>query len=68
LLDEPVESFIWNNDARFFGFDGGIGKILEEESAKLQIAQTRGHTAGFPSEHFVMAWNKVDFPTFASPT
>ena len=25
-------------------------------------------TAGLPREHFVMAWNKVDLPTLASPT
>ena len=25
-------------------------------------------TAGFPSEHFVIAWKRVDLPTFARPT
>ena len=25
-------------------------------------------TAGFPREHFVIAWNRVDLPTFAKPT
>jgi len=25
-------------------------------------------TAGFPNEHLVMAWKRVDFPTLASPT
>lgn len=30
--------------------------------------QLRQLTAGFPSEHFVMAWNSVDLPTLARPT
>ena len=25
-------------------------------------------TAGLPSEHFVIAWKRVDLPTFARPT
>lgn len=27
-----------------------------------------GLTAGLPNEHFVIAWNRVDFPTLARPT
>jgi hypothetical protein len=45
------------------------GKFYGEEGQfPLTIDNNIGHTAGFPREHLVIAWNSVDFPTLARPT
>jgi hypothetical protein len=69
VLDQPVEALVGDDDARLFGVDGGIRKVLRW-SMRVR-AKTTGQeqlTAGLPRWHFVMAWNNVDLPTFARPT
>jgi hypothetical protein len=67
LLYQPVEALIGDDDARLFGVDGGIWKILRGSDTGCSAYDGR-LTAGLPSEHLVMAWKRVDLPTFARPT
>lgn len=67
VLDEPVEAVIGDNDTRLFGVDCGIGKVLHW-SMRVRNGRVERLTAGLPRWHFVIAWNRVDLPTFARPT
>ena len=68
LLVEPVIPLIRHDDTRLFGIDGGIWEVLAVCELLLVNEVAKQHTAGLPNEHFVMAWNSVDLPTFARPT
>ena len=67
VVAETVEPLVRDDDARLFGVDCGIGKVLVMMSTRAWWGK-RVLTAGLPSEHLVMAWNRVDFPTLARPT
>ena len=67
FLAEPVISLVWYDNSRFFRVDGREGEVLQS----LVLFCKAGIlvlTAGFPREHLVIAWKRVDFPTFARPT
>ena len=68
MFTEPVESVIWDNNTGFFWVDGGIWEVLSNMSESGQSVVLVVLTAGFPREHFVIAWKSVDLPTFARPT
>lgn len=70
LFNKPVEAVIGNDDTGFLGVDGGIREVLAAVSTpNLGRRAARGlHTAGLPRLLLVMAWKRVDLPTFARPT
>ena len=68
LLAQPVESLIGNNNARLLRVDGGVREVLKHVSVMTLKLGAARRTAGLPSEHFVIAWKRVDFPTLARPT
>jgi hypothetical protein len=68
FLAQPVVARIGNDNASLLGVDGGIWEVLLCISKRMVGVGAIERTAGFPREHFVIAWKRVDFPTLARPT